>query len=401
METTWQNTLEQLTGYIKQNPEISIGKNLTIIPAEVRTEFYRLFDKVEADFVREHAPGPLKQGCELSAVWFEAAVALKSKLGLESLVIAQSVMWFLNDPLDGLTRALSDPLFQVLKGESDSAAFAEKSRKLIDSGFNNFFSTGYRYWIELSLLNQLAPEKNYVVPAIDEIADALIGEGHENPGQHKALVPDAEQSKRLLLQQHPVVSFVVPKALVWSTRLGRYVAMHSEFVEPQWTAREISRNVEWLDYTALKRDNGLARIRPDQKLLPDLTKILPDIAFYLGDELFDVSLVADHSHILRPAVSVEVMEDPGWFEKGGLARIKLHHSVMKPEFGTFVICLAPPPQAAVDELAPKPAPIDLAVEATATVIPPEPPLDIHLVWVGFERSRLEPVIKALETSKNC
>ena len=48
METTWQNTLEQLNEYIKNNTDISLGKNMVVIPAEVRTEFYRLFDKIEA-----------------------------------------------------------------------------------------------------------------------------------------------------------------------------------------------------------------------------------------------------------------------------------------------------------------------------------------------------------------
>ena len=393
---TWQDTLEQLKDYIKKNPGISLGKNMVVIPGEVRTEFYRLFDKVEADFVRDYAPGPLKQGCELSAVWLEASRNFASKLGLQSIVIAQSVMWFLNDPLDGLTRALSDPLFMVLKGEMDNAAFAEQAKKLVDSNFSDYFNRGYKYWVEVSLLSLLDADKNYAVPALDEVADGLIGEGHENPGQHKALVPEAEESNRMFLLQHPVVSFVVPKALVRSKRLGHYVAMHSEFVEPQWTAREISRDAEWFDFTALKRDNGLTKLRPDQKQLADLTRILPDIALYVSADIYNVSLVADHSNIMRPALSVEVMEDPSWYEKGRLTTIKRHHSVMKPGLGTFIVCLAPPPQAAIDELAPKPPPSAQAGDAAKPETAPEPPLDIHIISAGLDKNRLEPVVKAME-----
>ncbi len=398
METTWQKTLEQLNEYVKNNPDISLGKNMVVIPAEVRNEFYRLFDKVEADFVKDYAPGQLKLGCELSSVWLEASRNLVSKLALQSIVIAPSVMWFLNDPLDGLTRALSDPLFKVLKGEIDSTAFEEQAKKLTDSGFSSYFREGYKYWIEVSLLSMLDPEKNYGVPAVDEVTDGLIGEGHENPGQHKALVPEAAESNRMFLLQHPVVTFVVPKALVRSKRLDSYVAMHSEFVEPQWTAREISRDAEWFDYTALKRDNGLTKLRPDQKQLTDLTRILPDIALYVSDDIYNVSLVADHGNIMRPALSVEVMDDPSWYEKGRLATIKRHHSVMKPRFGTFVVCLAPPPQTALDELEPKTSAIVEHDDANKTETTTTPPLDIHIVWAGFEGVRLETVVRALEPS---
>ena len=397
METNWQTTLEQLKEYIRGNPGISIGKNMTVIPGEVRTEFYRLFDKIEADFVREYAPNKLSKSYELSAAWLATSKSLSSQLGLKSIVIAQNVMWFLNDPLDGLTRALSDPLFDVLKGESDSDAFIEKSRKLVDSAFAAYFNQGYRYWVQVSLLSLLDPDKNYRVPAIDEVQDGLIGEGHENPGQHVALVPEAEPSNDLLLRQHPVVTFVVPKALVWSRRLGKYTALHTEFVEPEWAAREKSREAEWLDYTTLKMDNGLAKLRADQKVLPDLTKIMPDIALYTSGEIYDVSLVADHGHLLKPAISVEVMEEPDWFEKGKLSRVKRHYSVMNPGLGTFVVCLDPPPQAALDELAPKPAPpADQAVAGPAPETHPEPPLDIHIIWVGYDMSRLDPIVKAME-----
>ncbi len=399
METTWQGTLEQLNEYVKNNPGISIGKNMVVIPAEARTEFYRIFDKVEADFVRNYAPDQLKRGCELSAVWLDESRNLALKLGLQSIVIAQSVMWFLNDPLDGLTRALSDPLFNVLKGEMDIPSFEEQAKKLTDSGFSSFFREGYKYWIEVSLLSLLEPENNYGVPAVDEVADGLIGEGHENPGQHKALVPEAEESNRMFLLQHPVVSFVVPKALVRSRRLARYVAMHSEFVEPQWTAREISRDAEWFDFTALKRDNNLTKLRPDQKQLVDLTRILPDIALYASDDIYNISLISDHSSIMRPALSVEVMDDPSWYEKGRLSAVKRHHAVMKPALGTFVVCLAPPPQAAIDELAPKLAEASQPGDAIKPETVLEPPMDIHILWAGFDKSRLEPVVKTMEPAQ--
>jgi hypothetical protein len=185
-----------------------------------------------------------------------------------------------------------------------------------------------------------------------------------------------------------------------SARLGRFVGLHSEFVEPFWTAREISRNSEWFDFTALKRDNGLAKIRPDQKILPDLTKIMPDIAIYTAEDIYDITLVADHSHILRPDLSVEVMEGSDWFEKGRLSVVKRHHAAMKPRFGTFIVCLEKPPQAALDELAPKPAAVDQPASTEASGQPAsasvaEPAPDIHILEVGYNQESLQPIIWAL------
>jgi len=415
MELTWQNTLAQLQEYIAHNPSISIGNNTVTLPGEVRPEFYRLFDKVETDFIKDNFSDLLERGAELSRAWADITKSVTGQLSLESIVVALSVKWFLNDPLDGLMRSLSNPLFEVLKGKSDMAKFEEDGKRLVSGAFTSYFKEGYRRWATLAVLSLLNPDKNYRVPAVDDIADPLMGEGHENPGQHVAIVPEAEQSNALSFQQQPIISFVVPKVMVWSPLLGRFVALHSEFVEPFWTAREISRNAEWLDFINLKRDNGLLKIRPDQKIFPDLTKMLPDVAIYTAEYLEDIALVADHRHMLRPYLSVEVMEEADWFEKGKLATIKRHHAAMNPRFGTFVICREPPPQAALDELAVKPVALNqppavantqaeeekITPEAqgqSGPVTVPEPPPDIHIIGVGYDKSRLESLIEVLSKS---
>jgi hypothetical protein len=62
METTWKTTLAQLNEYLVNNPNISIGNNLICIPAEVRPEFWRLFDKVQSDFLKDYFPDFLERG---------------------------------------------------------------------------------------------------------------------------------------------------------------------------------------------------------------------------------------------------------------------------------------------------------------------------------------------------
>ena len=415
MELHWQATLAQLRDFVANNPEISIGSSKVIIPTEVRSEFYRLFDMVETDFVKDYFPESLEKGRALSIAWSKATQKLRGLMPVKSIVIAAHVQWFLNDPLDGLIRPLTNPLFEVMKGKMDVTKFEEDGKRLVSHLFDMCFKEGYRRWVELSIVSLLSPEKTYRVPAVDEIADPLMGEGHENPGQHIADIPEAEQYDSISFQQHPIVSFVVPKILVSSTKLGRFIAMHSEFVEPYWAARELSQKAEWFNFISLKKDSNLTVMRPDQKMLADLPKILPDIALYTAEDINDISIVADHSHILRPDLGVEVLENADWFERGELATIKRHQSIMKPRTGTFVICLEPPPQAAFDELMPKPATEIQAPSSNNTKtmgIPlsaplpeqgiasqkPEPKSDIRIIRVGYDENHLQGLLDALGSS---
>ena len=86
MELTWQNTLAQLQEYIAHNPSISIGNNTVTLPGEVRPEFYRLFDKVETDFIKDNFSDLLERGAELSRAWADITKSVTGQLSLESIV---------------------------------------------------------------------------------------------------------------------------------------------------------------------------------------------------------------------------------------------------------------------------------------------------------------------------
>jgi hypothetical protein len=410
MESSWKNTLAQLQAYVKANPGITIAPGIIILPEEVRPGFYSLFDRVENDFVRENFPGFIELGTSLSAAWAAVSQATVDSMKLESLGIAPALRWFLNNPVDGLSRYFSDDLFAILKGEIDPAEFETRNLRHVPPMFAAFFKQGYRRWVQTAILGRLGASKIMRVPAIDEIADPLMGEGHENPGQHVASLPEAVPASSISFEQHPIISFVVPKVLVWSEKAGRYVSMHSEFVEPYWKAREVSERVEWLNFTALKQAHGLAKARPDLKIPTDLARILPDVMFHTADELEDLIMVADHGRIARPDLAVEIMEEADWFEKGRLAAVKLHDKLLKPRYGTFIVCREAPPQAAFDELAPKPPPAAVAstgeqvqavvAQPAGETLPATPEaLNIHIIVAGYDASRLETVVSALVSAR--
>ena len=123
MDSIWKNDYARLSAYIKDSPSIRISSNIITIPEEVRGEFYRLFDGIRTGFVQECFPELLARGNALSAAYTEASRLVLEKMGTASIEISLNVKWFLQNPADGLARVLFDPLFVVLKGDIDLAAF--------------------------------------------------------------------------------------------------------------------------------------------------------------------------------------------------------------------------------------------------------------------------------------
>ncbi|MCL2679312.1 MAG: hypothetical protein FWF18_03380 [Dehalococcoidia bacterium] len=405
MESSWKQTLAQLEEYVMSNPSIIITRGKIVMPGEVRDGFYELFDRVENEFTTEHFASEIAGGAALSAAWYELSQRLTERMELESIVIAPSLRWLLENPLTGLSRYLFDDLFAVLKGTMDADAFEAAGKARIAPIYAELFKEGYRKWATLALLEQLDADRNFFVPAADNTTDNAMGEGHENPGQKTATLPEAEPCSMISFQQPQIVSFVVPKILVHSTKLGRYASLHSEFVEPFWTAQPVSERVEWFDYDALKTAHRLDKVRPDIKNPTNLPYILPDIAVHTMEYIEDLVMVTDHSRIARPDLNVEIMDEADWYEKGKMADVLRRHRVMQPRYGSYVICREEPPQAAFDELAPKPVetnPQETPTDETSAPpqpAPAEPPLNIHLVATGYDVTRLAAVIEALPVTK--
>ncbi len=165
----------------------------------------------------------------------------------------------------------------------------------------------------------------------------------------------------------------------------------------------VSDNREWYYRSSLTRDYGEA-VR------------WPDLMVYASDELEDLALVADYSRICRPDIIIECLEQKDWYQAGGLERVKLTHAMLKPKMGTYVVSLETVPEAALTEILPQP----VAVEPTpqpgteaaapegdaeesapeaASAEPEEREPAIHILTVGFDSSKLAPIIDALLPGK--
>ncbi len=366
MSEAWRETYAALADFIARHPGIELSPHAIVIPAEVRPEFYRLFDQTRADFVRESFPAQLEQGLTLGRAWGALSQAITADLGLEAIDIHQNLKWFLQDPVNGLVRALYDALFDVLQGKGDLASFAQKGAELVAQDFRRYYGEGYQRWATVSLLRALAPDQLLQVPVQDTYNEATILDSGTVSGVTVARVPEPVPTKRLIFVQAPETAFLAPKIIVRSTRLQTFVSFRPDFYDPQWKTETLSAAQEWFSLQEIRKEHGRHGL-------------WPDLALYMARDVRDLALVAEFYHIARPEVVVEIREGDDWYAREGLAAVWRHAAVLQPRRGSFVLCAAPVPEAALQEL------------ATQDETTPA----LHLLQVGYDVAQLAPVVAAL------
>ncbi len=402
---SWRHHFEDLQQYVAANPEIHIDKNRTVIPSELREGFYQLFDAMRDALVAEVCAPVLESGFLLSSQYQLLERMVMDTAGVDSIVIADELKWFLKDPCDGLSRLLFNPLFDLLAGRIELLLFEENASRQLLQDFFRLHQTGYQRWLALAIIHRLSVDQSYRVPAMDNIENVILGEGHERPGQHVDDVPVVQEFNSLSFEQNPVISFIVPRLLVHSAKLDTCIAMHFDFREAEWTARKTSNNVEWLDIAGLKSKYELVNLRPDlfKKHWFEMDPVLPDLALYRSAELDDLVLVADYNYMMRPEINLEIMVEKDWLASGRLADIMRHHEAMNPRKGTFIVCLYPLSDEEVIEFNKKiaeqqencqadaatPAAGQEATEAGRPVLP------FNLLQAGYDIQVLDPLMEAL------
>ncbi len=389
MSDNWQKAYSELKEYTAKNPQIEIGMNVIAIPRDVRPEFYRLFDMARVAFLKEKYQTLLDEAASLSSNYAQAAQETTRSLGLSEIKVPASLNWFLADPVSGLIRPLFDPLFSLLKGKIDIDAFEYEATASTESSFRQLFQWGYKEWVVLSLVNLLAPDRALEVP-IEYIQDRVDEiEWDLKDGLVEMEVPDLKEMELLSLgERHDTeAAFILPDLIVRSAKLNRYVSITADLSDVVLTAKEVSSKREWNRLRELVR----------------YTRIdgWPDLVIYVDDQPEDIALVADFGRFCRPDIIVECMEQVDWYQKGGLDKVKQNYDFLKPRLGSYVVSRVPVPEEAWRELTPEPAAGEPAPEQKTP--PPEQPkkqpLDIHILTVGYDQSRLAPIIDALLPGK--
>ncbi|MFC1866431.1 hypothetical protein ACFLYB_06965 [Chloroflexota bacterium] len=384
----WNKEYSALKEYIADNPQIKISRNVTTIPGDVRSEFFRLFDMVRVAFLKEKCQTLIDEAIPLSNNYAQAAQGVIKSLGLYEIKILNKLNWFLNDPVNGLIRSIYFSLFDLLKGEIDMNTFESKASESINISFRQLLESAYEKWVILSLVNLLAPDRALVVPIEDIQSKTRELEDDEKTGFFRELIPELKEMGLLSLEPSDDPAFIISNLIVRSTKLNRYVSMGTELTDATWMAKNVSVNREWLQI----RNLGIFLSPIDN---------WPDLVIYVDDQPENIALVVDFGRFCRPDIIVECMEQIDWYQKGGLEKVRQNYDFFKPRLGSYVVSRFPVPEEVLKNFMSDPAASKLAIEQKT--IPEEEPkkklLDIHILPVGYDKSQLIPIIDILSSSK--
>lgn len=390
----WHQAYTKLSDFTIEHPEIEIDVSRVRIPESVRPEFYRLFNTVRTAFIEEKLADLLNEARSLSEKYTKVEGEVIKLLELEEISLDTRLDRFLHNPIDELVRGIFDPLFDLLKGKVDIDTFEGVSLKELKDSFRRLYRSGYVKWVALSLVKLLEADKSFqIIPRELDYVEGVLMEATP----FEASAPAAEESKRLLFKHEPTtVLFTVPDFIVHSVRVNQYFAIRSEIGSALAVASDTSQKREWYSLDSIAAMGaGLTFVYVDKN---------PE----------EISLVADREKICRPDLIIEFREQEDWYEKEGLEKVKLNHDSLKPTLGTYIISRMPVPEQAYQELMPaqvpeEPTPEVASTEHTPEQVSREPTAEqelkkqevgIHILTVGFDQSKLEPVISALMNQQN-
>ncbi len=398
MSKQWEKKYTELIDYVRMHDSIVINKDSIRINNEVRPHFYKLFNDVGLAFLRENSSKYLRQSYLLSKHYKTVKREVSKLIGLRDYVVRTDLRKFLETPQNGLARILLDHLFDLLKMKTDIKTFEQKASRVVELFFKDHFKAGYEKWIILSLVILLDCDQVFQIPLME--LDAMELRKHMYLTRDQ--VPAPKASEQIWLDYKPSPLFVVPDNIFHSIKLKKYVAFKAGFLEPMSTAANPSKGREWYSMKTIvdKYRNLFTRL---------------DIKVYIGNNPEEISLIADKNMICRPDLIVESKVQKDWYQQEELQKLKLHHNILKPKLGTYVVSRLTIPEDAIRELMPEPVAGELPTEGVASretsaeqtsqelapeqKSPPEEPEkqppDIHILTVGYDRSKLEPIVSAL------
>ncbi len=349
VSNNWQNAYTELIDFIDKNSEVKIGADKVRLPANLRPEFWRLFNATRKAFVKEELTNLLGEARLLSENYVKAEQEVTKLLCLDDVSMENSLHRFLHDPIDELARGQFDLLFDLLKEKLDIQTFEERALKNIKASYRSLYRSGYEKWVALSIVKLLEADKLYQL-TLRQIARE---EKVRMRITAKEPVPPAKESKRLSFEHEQAPLLVVPDYIVHSTKINRYVSARSEYGAALATASNTSEQRKWYPL------DTIVALEPGLNL------------YYLADKPEEISLVADAQKICKPDLNVECRGQKDWYEKEGLEKVKLHNYMLKPRLGSYIVSREPVPEQKLDSQE-----------------------DIHLLTVGFDQSKLAPIIDA-------
>jgi hypothetical protein len=364
MKESYHQAYARLVDFVAKHPEIEIGESVTCIPENVRPEFYGLFNAARNAFVQEKFPEHLADAGTLRENYNKAAAETAQWISFEDPPLVSVLQRYLHDPKDSMARELFDPLFDLLKGRESLDRIEKKASSGIEEAFPALFRGGYEKWVVLSLLSLFEVDKAFRV----NTRNLNSGERAKPPAQAPLEeVPAPQESLSFFFSQPRNAIFAVPDFIVHSSKLNRFVGIRSEFQKGFYNALNASREREWLP------------INHDLLAALDCGPTL----VYAAEKTESLALVADVAKFCRPDLVLWCIDSRTRTHIEALNTIVHFHSRLSPPRGSFLIANEPWPEAG------DPAQVHLQS------LSQEQAARIHLLTVGFDKSKLKPVAEAL------
>ena len=325
MVINWQTVYQSLEAFLEANREIVIDETVVSVPDGVREDFYTAFNKVRKAFIHDYFGTLLLLSEQLSREYkqLEAEVISIPDFVIE-IKLNRSIRWFIDDPLSSLIRPLYDLLFDLLKAKIDEESFKQSGIAEVETTFNNLFRTGYDKWVMLSMIKWLRPSDPRVM-RLDKL-DVIYGFNEIDLACHKTVkLPDLENTRVFSFDPLAWNTFAIPEVLFYSARLNKYVAIRSNFAEPNLEAERVDECRHWLPLTSLAKN--FSSSRP-----------WPSIMFYSDEKLDRISLIADYRRLCSPNLIVDTIPTIDQLDQARICLFKNHHNLLNPTSGTIIIC---------------------------------------------------------------
>ncbi len=366
----FRQAYSKLTEFITNHPEIEVGESVISIPETVRAQFYELFNASRTSFVEGRFPDFLHRAETLKSSYNCAANEVSGLITFEDPSTAAGAQRFLSDPTENLARELFDPLFDLLKARDDMDAFEKKVSGSIERLFPIMLRAGYEKWVVLSLVSLLNADKAFRVDARQLYPGERAKSAAHAPMDE---VPRPFESNSFLFAQPRNMIFAVPDFIVYSARLNQYIGVRSDFRSGLYNALNPSCEREWYP------------------LNPDMLKILNRglTLIYKAEQPESISLVADVGAFCKPDMILWCVDPQILPQTEALAKATLFNTRFKPLNGSYIIAMEKWPEHVCDSAESESELGDFQPEMG------ERPEGIHLLTIGFDKSKLGPVIDAL------
>ena len=382
----WIDSYTELKDYIKQHSEIQISSAAVIIPDEFRGEFYRLFNDIRNGFVKERFAEQLADAHILGEKYSQIEKQLLDGSSLKTIYIDPALKWFLQDPVDGVSRKLFDLTFDFFQDKVTADTYEVLASEIASATLDKLFHDGYIRWTALSLIKMLEPKVFYIAPVADQFTDPDLSAAHSRPGYTTDL-PKLKIADEFSLDMNENTELLPPNVIVYSERLGTFASISIDFHRVYRKLEEQNKKQEWFAIEELRQEFGIGNI-------------WPELAIYLSDAAENLLVVAEYLLICRPDLTLTIVPANRCESEDVLRTSNNHKLVLKPRVDHLSICRGKmnKPSPNITKL----QSLDTTGDAASPSPDQIPYSDIvfaNIYEVGFDADKLEPVIEKLAAVK--